>query len=205
MLGWSIASRSKPDGTGDQSDHGARPKRGAPTIVDHQIGDEGWRETGASSDPGENPAIGDSALVDRNPAGEKLIRGRIDDRLACAEEEANCHEKEQGASNIRRNERGQSREDSPPDHSTGEHESWAETVSETSADRLKQHITEQHRAEDLAQLHVREMVCIDDRPARDGNVDAIQIGHCAEEKEQKTRNQRTRVVFAEGMGAISRA
>jgi len=185
MFGWSITRRHKPDRTGDQSDHGARPKGGAPTIVDHQVGDEGWRETRTSSHSGEDPAVGDSALLDRNPAGEELIRGRIDDRLACTEEKANSHEKEQGASNIRRNERGESREDSPPDHATGEYESRAETVGETAADRLKQHITEQHRAEHLAQLHVREMVCIDDRPARDGNVDAVKIGHCAEEKEQE--------------------
>jgi hypothetical protein len=49
--------------------------------VDHQIRDERWRETGTGSDPGEDPAVGDSTLVNRNPAGEKLIRGRIDDRL----------------------------------------------------------------------------------------------------------------------------
>ena len=63
--------------------------------MDHQIGDERWREAGTGSDPGKNPAIGDSALVNRNPAREKLIRGRIDDRLARAKKEPNCHEQEQ--------------------------------------------------------------------------------------------------------------
>ena len=60
--------------------------------MDHQIRDERWRETGAGSDTGEDPAVGDSALVNRNPAGEKLIRRRIDNRLPRAEKEANRHE-----------------------------------------------------------------------------------------------------------------
>ncbi len=198
MFGWSIASRSKPNRTGDQSDHSTRPKRGTPSIVDHQVGDERRREAGTGSDPSEDPAVGDSALVDRNPAREKLIRGRIDDGLARAEKEANRHEQEQGAGDIRRNKRGEGRKDSPPDHSAREHDSRAETVGESAANRLKQALTQQHRAEDLAQLHVREVVGIDDGPARDRDVDAVQIRYGAEDKQARRPETSARVLFSRG-------
>ena len=53
-------------------------------------------------------------------------------------------------------------------------------------------------AEDLAQLHVCEMVGIDDGPARDGDVDAIQIRHSAEDEEPGRPEASARALFSPG-------
>lgn len=60
----------------------------------HHITD-GWRsDTGADADSGENDAVGDSALLGRNPPGDKLIGSGIDDGFTGTQQEPNRDEKE---------------------------------------------------------------------------------------------------------------
>ena len=97
MLRRRIAGQQIPDRSSHQTDHGAHPERSAPAIVQHEVGDQ-WRgKAGAGADAGKNPAVGDAALLRRNPARNKLVRCRINYRLPRSQQKADCDKQKQRA------------------------------------------------------------------------------------------------------------
>src|SRR5580700_1705632 len=97
MFGGSVARGNKPARPGEQPKDGAPPERRAPTVVNHHVGDERRRESGAGSDAGEDPAIGYATLANWNPARHKLIGCWIDNRLARAEQKTNGDKQKESA------------------------------------------------------------------------------------------------------------
>ena len=87
----SVARGHEPNQAGSSSYKSAYPERSAPTVVNHNVGDERRRETRAGSDTGEDPAVSNAALGHGNPARYKPIGCRIDHRLARAEQKTHCH------------------------------------------------------------------------------------------------------------------
>ena len=81
------------------------------------------------------------------------------------------------------NQCGERGKNSPPDHSCREYASWAKPIREFTADRLKQCVSGDQGTKYLSQLDVSQMVGINNRSARNRNVDAIEIRHCTQDKE----------------------
>src|SRR5271165_1295976 len=130
--------------------------------MNHQVGDERRREPGASSNAGENPAIGNATLAYRNPSCDELIRCRINDCFASAKKETNGDKQQECASCTGGNERRQGGEDAPPENAPGQYASWTVAVREVATERLKKSVTSHQCAEHLPELHISEMVGIDD-------------------------------------------
>jgi len=81
---------------------------------------------------------------------------------------------------MRRYKRGKGGKDAPPDNADRKNEARSETICQTPPHRLKKSIAGQHRTENLAKFHIAETVGIGDRPARDGDVDAVKVRHGTE-------------------------
>src|SRR5579863_4349602 len=100
MLGRRIASYEQPDRSGHEADDRADPKRRAPSVVDHHVGDERRGETRARANAGEDPAVGNAAFLHWNPARDELVRRGINDSLARTQQKANSNEQPKSARNI---------------------------------------------------------------------------------------------------------
>src|SRR5207237_8131878 len=97
-----------------ESENRARPERRTPTVMDHDVSDKQRRKASTRSHSGKYPSIRDTALADRNPAGNKLIGRGIDDSLARAQKKSHCDEYKYRPRNVCRDQSSQSGEDSPP-------------------------------------------------------------------------------------------
>lgn len=65
-------------------------------------GEQGWGEAAASADACEDEAVDEAALLRGHPAGDELVGGWIDDRLAGTEGEADGDEENNGVGDARR-------------------------------------------------------------------------------------------------------
>ncbi len=158
MLSGVIASVDKPHRAGGESNDGADPERRPPTVVGHDVSDEQGGEAGARSYTGENPSIRNAALGGRNPARNKLIGRGIDNRFARTEKKADRDQNEKRTCNVRGNHGSERGKNAPPHDARGQHPARSEAVCEPAPYRLEECVTNQHRAEHFAQLHVAEMV-----------------------------------------------
>src|SRR5581483_9544094 len=95
MAGRRIPAYQVPHCAGKQADDSAGPKRGSPAEVNHDVGDQRRRQARSRTYASEDPAISQATLRFRNPAGDKLIRGRIDNRLSGSEQKADTDEQNQ--------------------------------------------------------------------------------------------------------------
>src|SRR6266481_4002854 len=137
MLSRVIASANKPHRAGNESDDRADPERRTPAEMNHDVGDEQRRESGARSHAGENPSIRNAALGGRNPARNKLIGGGIDNCFARTEKKADADEKQKSACDIRGDHGSERGKNTPPHDSRGQHAARSEAVSEPAADGLE--------------------------------------------------------------------
>src|SRR2546426_3251392 len=181
--------RSKPDQTGGAADHGAHPKGHPPAVAHHDRGDQRRGNAGAGADPGENYAVGDSALAGRDPVRHKAVGTWKHHGLSRAQHEAYPQEQGQsthhGSIQARRengvrssdgNRGGERSEDSPPQSASRKHSPRPETVRQSPAGDLERRVTPQKGAEHHAKLDVAEMVLVGDSHATDGNVHPVQEG-----------------------------
>src|SRR5712671_1307884 len=153
--------------------------------MNHDVGDERRREARPCSDPGEDPSISNAALAHRDPARDKSIGCRIDYRLTSSEEEAHSHKQQEGTPGMRGHERREGGKDSPPHHSRSHDPAGTEAIRKAAPNGLKQRVADQQCAEDLAALHIAQMVGISNRTSGDGNVDAVEVRHGAQDEEPK--------------------
>src|ERR1700691_421018 len=77
----------------------------------------------------------------------------------------------------------QSSENSPPDNAAGQNAARTITIGEVTSDRLKQRVTSHHRAENLSELHVGQVIGVDNGSACDGNIDSVEIRHGTEDEQ----------------------
>src|SRR5262250_967116 len=86
---------------------------------------------------------------------------------------------------MRGNRSGEGSENPPPKHANGKHAARAKLVRKPSARSLKQSVTRQKCAENPSEPNLREMVIACQQTPGNRNVDAVQIGDCAEHKKPK--------------------
>src|SRR3984957_10521918 len=187
MLRGSIARDSVPDGASDDADGGANPEGGTPAVMDHQVRDEWRRNSSTNTHAGKNPAVGEAALVDGNPARYELIRRRVNDGFACSQQEANADKNEERSGNGRRHGGGERGENSPPQHADREDPARSQADGEPAADGLKYCIAPEKCAEDPAELHVAEVIAGGDGRAGNGHVDAVEKRDAAEDEEPENQ------------------
>src|SRR5579885_2874682 len=118
MLRRIVASRHEPYTSCNESDDRAHPKGRAPSMVNHEVGDQRRCEPRSGAYAGENPAVRNAAFAYRDPAGDELICCGIDYCLSGAEEESHGHEQEDRTTDACRNKSGQCREEPPPENTS---------------------------------------------------------------------------------------
>lgn len=143
--------------------------------MQHEVGDQRRSEAGTRANTGENPPIRDSTLAKWNPPCDELVRSRIDHGLPRTEQESDRNKCVERASDIRGYQRCEAGENPPPEDSKREHTAGAKTIGQSSSRSLKEGIAGQHRTDDFPKLHLGQPISVDDGPARDGKIDAIQI------------------------------
>src|SRR5262249_23004490 len=109
-----VTSGQKPNSARNKADQSANPKRRAPSVAHHKVGDDGWRDCAADADAGKNDAIGDTALIAGYPSRDELVCGWIDDSFARAEQESKADQNEDRVRDVMRNRSSQRTENSPP-------------------------------------------------------------------------------------------
>src|ERR1700716_592868 len=131
--------------------------------MNHYVGDERRREARACSDTGEDPSVSNATLAHGDPARDKSIGCRIDHRLTGSEQEAYRYKQKEGTPDMRGHERGKGGKDSPPHHSRSQDPAGTEAIRKAPPYGLKQSVADQQCAEDLAELHIAQMVGIGNR------------------------------------------
>src|SRR5260370_5350939 len=185
MLLGRVARHKIPGCASDQSYDGAHPKGGSPAVVNHDVGDQSWRNACSSASARKNKSICDSALRRGNPARNELIRSRVNDRFAGPQKESYRRKEKHSEDNFCGERRGESGEDSPPDNSRGECSTRAEAVGEPSPKRLESPITPKKGAENPAKLNIGQMIFGGDGTPGNGNVDAVEVSNRTQNKKSK--------------------
>src|SRR6266851_5535379 len=121
MLSGVVASGDKPHCSSGESNDGAYPERRTPAVMNHDVGDEQRRESGARTYTGKDPAVRDATLGGRNPARNKLIGGFIFNGSATTEKKTDADEKQKSAGDIRGDHGRKRGKNSPPYDARGQH------------------------------------------------------------------------------------
>src|SRR5580704_1507785 len=169
----SIAGGQVPDAAGEHTDQRADPKGRSPSIANHAVSNQGRRKTRPDTNPSKDQTICDAALMAGNPARYELIRCRIDNRLACAEKEADRNKKEKRVCKACRQRRGERGENAPPEDRHRKHAPRAQLVREPPSRRLEECVANQERTENPAKVHITEAVLCRYRTAGNGDIHAI--------------------------------
>src|SRR5215467_13981716 len=146
----------------------------------HQVSDDGRGDAASDADTGKDDAIGNTALIARNPARDELVRRGVNDRFARTQQKPQKDQNHDGVRNAMGDGRGQSAENAPPQNSGSEHTARAEAVREPARWGLKQRVPPKKGAEDDSEANIAEAELLRNQAARNGEIDAIQIGDRAE-------------------------
>src|SRR5262249_20779345 len=123
-----------------QAKNGASHKGPAPSIPQHDPGNQRRRKSGAHSNAGKNTAVREPAFRRRYPTGNKLIRSGVNYSFASAQRKANSHKSEQRGPEMCGNRRGQRRENPPPHHSKRQHAPCAKFVRKAASWSLEKRV-----------------------------------------------------------------
>ena len=123
--------------------------------------------------------------MDRDPAGDDLAGGGVDDGLTGAEGEADGEEEDEGVAGVRGEEGGEGGGDTPPDGAEGEDAARAEAGDEGAGGELEAGVAEEEGGEDPAEALIGEVEVAGDGEAGDGDIGAVEEGDGAEEEEPR--------------------
>jgi hypothetical protein len=90
-----VARQPIPDGAGRQADDRADPERGAPSVMQNDIGDQRRRDAGARAHAGKDDAVGQAALLGWNPVGHQPVGCGKQHGFARAQREAHGQQHQQ--------------------------------------------------------------------------------------------------------------
>ena len=131
----------------------------------------------------KNDAVRLAPLSDREPAFNKLVCRWIHDCLSSSQCNANQDQDQQSASHARGNPSGQSRKQSPPDHTERKQAARAKTPRKNSAGDLKRGIADEKCAEYPTQASIVDLEFRTDLDTGNRNIGAIQKCYGAQDQE----------------------
>ena len=156
-----------------KSQHGAHPESRAPTQMDHNVADDGRGEGRTRANAGEDQAVGQAALGGGNPVGHPAVRTGVHDRFAHAQKEPHRPDDQECVRDAGGKAGRKGGEGCPPRGAQGQHAARSKSVNRPAAGDLKESIADKKGAEDLAELHVREVKILGDGMPGNGNIDAV--------------------------------
>jgi hypothetical protein len=145
---WRVAGGYPPYCTCRKANQSAEPERCAPSVVSDEPRKQRRGESAAGANTGEDETVNETTFLYRDPAGDELVRRRIDNRLTRSEGEPDRDQQRDGVRNARRQQCRQSGSDSPPQNPDGKDASRSEARSKPSCRKLKTSVSDQESAED---------------------------------------------------------
>src|ERR1700761_1059662 len=143
------------------------------------------RKTAARAHSREDKSIDESAFLFRYPAGNELVPGWIDHRLAGSEGKANGDQQQHRVRNTSRDQGGKSGGDAPPHHAERDNATRAKTRGQPSSRHLEAGIANQKSAEDPAQALISQPILRADLKASDGDICPVEVRNSAKNKEPR--------------------